>query len=149
MCSKNNAQIIQIWIILGDILTTEPGFFMNQCVCLTDTCFMLLWTLPICDFVLLSVLQVDQLSCNGDRKVQPDRSQAIRERLRGKGLPTGKCFIAGRVKAIEPFGRPSFGRFCSQRSWIGEHLLTFTELWWLSVYLSLGGGEVRITVSRK
>uniref|UniRef100_A0A8U8BZR0 Tyrosine-protein phosphatase non-receptor type 13 n=1 Tax=Geospiza parvula TaxID=87175 RepID=A0A8U8BZR0_GEOPR len=30
------------------------------------------------------------LPCNGDRKLQPDRSQAIRERLRGKGLPTGK-----------------------------------------------------------
>lgn len=26
MCSKNNAQIIQIWIILGDILTAEPVF---------------------------------------------------------------------------------------------------------------------------
>lgn len=48
------------------------------------------------DFVLLPVLQVDQLSSNGDRKLQPDRSQAIRERLRGKGLPTGKCFIAVR-----------------------------------------------------
>lgn len=45
-------------------------------------------------------LQVDQLSCNGDRKLQPDRSQAIRERLRGKGLPTGKSFAAVRVMAI-------------------------------------------------
>lgn len=47
------------------------------------------------------MLQVDQLSCNGDRRVQPDRSQAIRERLRGKGLPTGKCFVAVRIMAIE------------------------------------------------
>lgn len=103
MCSKNNAQIIQIWIILGDILTAEPVFFffMNQCVYLMDTCFMLLWTLPIYDFVLLSMLQVDQLSCNGDRRVQPDRSQAIRERLRGKGLPTGKCFVAVRIMATK------------------------------------------------
>ncbi|KQK81003.1 tyrosine-protein phosphatase non-receptor type 13 [Amazona aestiva] len=38
--------------------------------------------------VLGSLSGVDQLSCNGDRKSQPDRSQAIRERLRGKGLPT-------------------------------------------------------------
>lgn len=38
---------------------------------------------------------MDQLACNGDKKLQPDRSQAIRERLRGKGLPTGKCFLAG------------------------------------------------------
>uniref|UniRef100_A0A8C5NRB6 Tyrosine-protein phosphatase non-receptor type 13 n=1 Tax=Junco hyemalis TaxID=40217 RepID=A0A8C5NRB6_JUNHY len=40
--------------------------------------------------VLGSLSGMDQLSCNGDRKLQPDRSQAIRERLRGKGLPTGK-----------------------------------------------------------
>ncbi|XP_025958556.2 tyrosine-protein phosphatase non-receptor type 13 isoform X2 [Dromaius novaehollandiae] len=40
--------------------------------------------------VLGSLSAVDQLSCNGDRKLQPDRSQAIRDRLRGKGLPTGK-----------------------------------------------------------
>ncbi|XP_010213962.1 PREDICTED: tyrosine-protein phosphatase non-receptor type 13 [Tinamus guttatus] len=40
--------------------------------------------------VLGSLSGVDQLSCNGDRKLQPDRSQAIRDRLRGKGLPTGK-----------------------------------------------------------
>ncbi|XP_039406509.1 tyrosine-protein phosphatase non-receptor type 13 isoform X4 [Corvus cornix cornix] len=38
--------------------------------------------------VLGSLSGMDQLSCNGDRKLQPDRSQAIRERLRGKGLPT-------------------------------------------------------------
>uniref|UniRef100_A0A8C4V7Y1 Tyrosine-protein phosphatase non-receptor type 13 n=1 Tax=Falco tinnunculus TaxID=100819 RepID=A0A8C4V7Y1_FALTI len=43
--------------------------------------------------VLGSLSQVDQLSCNGDRKLQPDRSQAIRERLRGKGLPTGKTLV--------------------------------------------------------
>uniref|UniRef100_A0A8C3MDW2 Tyrosine-protein phosphatase non-receptor type 13 n=1 Tax=Geospiza parvula TaxID=87175 RepID=A0A8C3MDW2_GEOPR len=40
--------------------------------------------------VLGSLSGMDQLPCNGDRKLQPDRSQAIRERLRGKGLPTGK-----------------------------------------------------------
>uniref|UniRef100_A0A8C3Y3B1 Tyrosine-protein phosphatase non-receptor type 13 n=1 Tax=Catharus ustulatus TaxID=91951 RepID=A0A8C3Y3B1_CATUS len=40
--------------------------------------------------VLGSLSGMNQLSCNGDRKPQPDRSQAIRERLRGKGLPTGK-----------------------------------------------------------
>lgn len=56
--------------------------------------------LSIFDFALLPVLQVDQLSCNGERKLQPDRSQAIRERLRGKGLPTGKCLIAVGVMAI-------------------------------------------------
>ncbi|XP_077789934.1 tyrosine-protein phosphatase non-receptor type 13 isoform X6 [Podarcis muralis] len=38
--------------------------------------------------VLGSLSGVDQLPCTGDRKVQTDRSQAIRERLRGKGLPT-------------------------------------------------------------
>ncbi|XP_066042670.1 tyrosine-protein phosphatase non-receptor type 13 isoform X4 [Chamaea fasciata] len=38
--------------------------------------------------VLGSLSGMDQLSCNGERKLQPDRSQAIRERLRGKGLPT-------------------------------------------------------------
>uniref|UniRef100_A0A8B9J0R5 Tyrosine-protein phosphatase non-receptor type 13 n=1 Tax=Amazona collaria TaxID=241587 RepID=A0A8B9J0R5_9PSIT len=43
--------------------------------------------------VLGSLSGVDQLSCNGDRKSQPDRSQAIRERLRGKGLPTGKTLV--------------------------------------------------------
>nr|XP_009674825.1 PREDICTED: tyrosine-protein phosphatase non-receptor type 13 isoform X2 [Struthio camelus australis] len=44
--------------------------------------------------VLGSLSKVDQLSCNGDRKLQPDRSQAIRDRLRGKGLPTGKNLMA-------------------------------------------------------
>ncbi|XP_068024126.1 LOW QUALITY PROTEIN: tyrosine-protein phosphatase non-receptor type 13 [Melanerpes formicivorus] len=44
--------------------------------------------------VLGSLSGVDQLSCNGDRRLQPDRSQAIRERLRGKGLPTGKASAA-------------------------------------------------------
>ncbi|XP_060635261.2 tyrosine-protein phosphatase non-receptor type 13 isoform X5 [Anolis sagrei] len=38
--------------------------------------------------VLGNVSGVDQLSCIGDRNLQTDRSQAIRERLRGKGLPT-------------------------------------------------------------
>uniref|UniRef100_A0A8C0ZJ60 Tyrosine-protein phosphatase non-receptor type 13 n=1 Tax=Cyanistes caeruleus TaxID=156563 RepID=A0A8C0ZJ60_CYACU len=44
--------------------------------------------------VLGSLSGMDQLSCNGDRKLQPDRSQAIRERLRGKGLPTGKSHFS-------------------------------------------------------
>ncbi|NXJ04685.1 PTN13 phosphatase, partial [Odontophorus gujanensis] len=43
--------------------------------------------------VLGSLSGMDQLSCNGDKKLQPDRSQAIRERLRGKGLPTGKASV--------------------------------------------------------
>uniref|UniRef100_A0A8B9R6H2 Tyrosine-protein phosphatase non-receptor type 13 n=1 Tax=Anas platyrhynchos TaxID=8839 RepID=A0A8B9R6H2_ANAPL len=43
--------------------------------------------------VLGSLSGMDQLACNGDKKLQPDRSQAIRERLRGKGLPTGKSLV--------------------------------------------------------
>ncbi|XP_058403441.1 tyrosine-protein phosphatase non-receptor type 13 isoform X10 [Diceros bicornis minor] len=38
--------------------------------------------------VLGNLSGTDQLSCNSEQK--PDRSQAIRERLRGKGLPTGR-----------------------------------------------------------
>ncbi|PNJ52649.1 PTPN13 isoform 4 [Pongo abelii] len=37
--------------------------------------------------VLGNLSGTDQLSCNSEQK--PDRSQAIRDRLRGKGLPTG------------------------------------------------------------
>nr|XP_016849273.1 PREDICTED: tyrosine-protein phosphatase non-receptor type 13 isoform X4 [Anolis carolinensis] len=44
--------------------------------------------------VLGNVSGVDQLSCIGDRSLQTDRSQAIRERLRGKGLPTGRTLMA-------------------------------------------------------
>ncbi|XP_066488255.1 tyrosine-protein phosphatase non-receptor type 13 [Tiliqua scincoides] len=44
--------------------------------------------------VLGSLSGMDQLSCSGDRKLQTDRSQAIRERLRGKGLPTGRSLMA-------------------------------------------------------
>ncbi|KAJ7327166.1 hypothetical protein JRQ81_016925, partial [Phrynocephalus forsythii] len=44
--------------------------------------------------VLGSLSGVDQLSCIGDKKLQTDRSQAIRERLRGKGLPTGRSLMA-------------------------------------------------------
>uniref|UniRef100_A0A8U7MJ13 Tyrosine-protein phosphatase non-receptor type 13 n=1 Tax=Corvus moneduloides TaxID=1196302 RepID=A0A8U7MJ13_CORMO len=55
--------------------------------------------------VLGSLSGMDQLSCNGDRKLQPDRSQAIRERLRGKGLPTGKCFIAALWKTKAHFSQ--------------------------------------------
>uniref|UniRef100_A0A670Z691 Tyrosine-protein phosphatase non-receptor type 13 n=1 Tax=Pseudonaja textilis TaxID=8673 RepID=A0A670Z691_PSETE len=40
--------------------------------------------------VLGSVPGVDQLSCTGEKKLHTDKSQAIRERLRGKRLPTGK-----------------------------------------------------------
>uniref|UniRef100_A0A8D0G9C2 Tyrosine-protein phosphatase non-receptor type 13 n=1 Tax=Sphenodon punctatus TaxID=8508 RepID=A0A8D0G9C2_SPHPU len=49
--------------------------------------------------VLGSMSGIDQLSCNGDRKLQPDRSQAIRDRLRGKGLPTGRSLM---VDGAEP-----------------------------------------------
>ncbi|XP_073897926.1 tyrosine-protein phosphatase non-receptor type 13 isoform X9 [Castor canadensis] len=38
--------------------------------------------------VLGNISGTDQLSCNSEQK--PDRSQAIRDRLRGKGLPTGR-----------------------------------------------------------
>uniref|UniRef100_A0A8D2DD85 Tyrosine-protein phosphatase non-receptor type 13 n=1 Tax=Sciurus vulgaris TaxID=55149 RepID=A0A8D2DD85_SCIVU len=38
--------------------------------------------------VLGNLPGTDQLSCNSEQK--PDRSQAIRDRLRGKGLPTGR-----------------------------------------------------------
>uniref|UniRef100_A0A8C5RPA8 Tyrosine-protein phosphatase non-receptor type 13 n=1 Tax=Laticauda laticaudata TaxID=8630 RepID=A0A8C5RPA8_LATLA len=40
--------------------------------------------------VLGSVPGVDQLSCTGEKKLHTDKSQAIRERLRGKRLPTGR-----------------------------------------------------------
>uniref|UniRef100_A0A670KCG9 Tyrosine-protein phosphatase non-receptor type 13 n=1 Tax=Podarcis muralis TaxID=64176 RepID=A0A670KCG9_PODMU len=39
-------------------------------------------------------LVLGSLSGVRDRKVQTDRSQAIRERLRGKGLPTGRSLVA-------------------------------------------------------
>ncbi|XP_054967562.2 tyrosine-protein phosphatase non-receptor type 13 isoform X10 [Pan paniscus] len=38
--------------------------------------------------VLGNLSGTDELSCNSEQK--PDRSQAIRDRLRGKGLPTGR-----------------------------------------------------------
>ncbi|XP_034296322.1 tyrosine-protein phosphatase non-receptor type 13 isoform X5 [Pantherophis guttatus] len=40
--------------------------------------------------VLGSLPGVDQLSCTGEKKLHTDRSQAIRERLRGKRLPIGR-----------------------------------------------------------
>uniref|UniRef100_H3B2S0 Tyrosine-protein phosphatase non-receptor type 13 n=1 Tax=Latimeria chalumnae TaxID=7897 RepID=H3B2S0_LATCH len=40
--------------------------------------------------VLGSLNGLDQLSSNSDRDSQPDRSQEIRDRLRGKGLPAGR-----------------------------------------------------------
>ncbi|XP_072478672.1 tyrosine-protein phosphatase non-receptor type 13 isoform X9 [Notamacropus eugenii] len=38
--------------------------------------------------VLGSLSGVDQPLCNNEQKLRPDRSQALRDRLRGKGLPT-------------------------------------------------------------
>ncbi|XP_068949410.1 tyrosine-protein phosphatase non-receptor type 13 isoform X12 [Petaurus breviceps papuanus] len=39
--------------------------------------------------VLGSLSGMDQPPCNNEQKLRPDRSQALRDRLRGKGLPTG------------------------------------------------------------
>uniref|UniRef100_A0A6J0US88 Tyrosine-protein phosphatase non-receptor type 13 n=1 Tax=Pogona vitticeps TaxID=103695 RepID=A0A6J0US88_9SAUR len=52
--------------------------------------------------VLGSLSGVDQLSCIGDKKFQTDRSQAIRERLRGKGLPTGRSLMADAPDVHKP-----------------------------------------------
>ncbi|XP_025897082.1 tyrosine-protein phosphatase non-receptor type 13 isoform X2 [Nothoprocta perdicaria] len=52
--------------------------------------------------VLGSLSGVDQLSCNGGRKLQPDRSQAIRDRLRGKGLPTAKNLMVDASDGPKP-----------------------------------------------
>ncbi|XP_056659172.1 tyrosine-protein phosphatase non-receptor type 13 isoform X11 [Monodelphis domestica] len=38
--------------------------------------------------VLGSLSGMDQPPCNNEQKLRPDRSQALRDRLRGKGLPT-------------------------------------------------------------
>ncbi|XP_074084717.1 tyrosine-protein phosphatase non-receptor type 13 isoform X9 [Macrotis lagotis] len=40
--------------------------------------------------VLGSLSGMDQPPCNNEQKLRPDRSQALRDRLRGKGLPTGR-----------------------------------------------------------
>lgn len=48
---------------------------------------------------------------------------------------------------MQPCGRPSLGRFCSQRNWIAEDLVTFTEFWWFTDQLSID--DMRIIVSRK
>lgn len=90
----------QWWI--SSLLKSLSSHSALSCLTLTNTvhlhknnaCFILIWALPTFWLCYCLFLQMDQLSCNGDRKLQPDRSQAIRERLRGKGLPTGKCFIA-------------------------------------------------------
>ncbi|XP_042324384.1 tyrosine-protein phosphatase non-receptor type 13 [Sceloporus undulatus] len=56
--------------------------------------------------VLGSFSGVDQLLCIGDRNLQTDRSQAIRERLRGKGLPTGRSLLADAADAQKaPFSQ--------------------------------------------
>uniref|UniRef100_A0A8C4VFD1 Tyrosine-protein phosphatase non-receptor type 13 n=1 Tax=Gopherus evgoodei TaxID=1825980 RepID=A0A8C4VFD1_9SAUR len=52
--------------------------------------------------VLGSLSGVDQLSCNGERKLQTDRSQAIRDRLRGKGLPTGRSLMSDASEVHKP-----------------------------------------------
>ncbi|XP_072478671.1 tyrosine-protein phosphatase non-receptor type 13 isoform X8 [Notamacropus eugenii] len=44
--------------------------------------------------VLGSLSGVDQPLCNNEQKLRPDRSQALRDRLRGKGLPTGRSSIS-------------------------------------------------------
>ncbi|XP_027709178.1 tyrosine-protein phosphatase non-receptor type 13 isoform X8 [Vombatus ursinus] len=40
--------------------------------------------------VLGSLSGMNQPPCNNEQKLRPDRSQALRDRLRGKGLPTGR-----------------------------------------------------------
>ncbi|XP_043827834.1 tyrosine-protein phosphatase non-receptor type 13 isoform X5 [Dromiciops gliroides] len=40
--------------------------------------------------VLGSLSGMDQPPCNNEQKLRPDRNQALRDRLRGKGLPTGR-----------------------------------------------------------
>ncbi|XP_065452217.1 tyrosine-protein phosphatase non-receptor type 13 isoform X14 [Chrysemys picta bellii] len=52
--------------------------------------------------VLGGLSGVDQLSCNGERKLQTDRSQAIRDRLRGKGLPTGRSLMGDASEVQKP-----------------------------------------------
>ncbi|XP_017400636.1 tyrosine-protein phosphatase non-receptor type 13 isoform X8 [Cebus imitator] len=57
--------------------------------------------------VLGNLSGTDQLSCNGEQK--PDRSQAIRDRLRGKGLPTGRSSTSDVLDIQKaPLSHPTF-----------------------------------------
>ncbi|XP_054447744.1 tyrosine-protein phosphatase non-receptor type 13 [Pteronotus mesoamericanus] len=59
--------------------------------------------------VLGNLSGTDQLSCNSEQK--PDRSQAIRDRLRGKGLPTGRSSTSDVLdihKSPSPFSHQTF-----------------------------------------
>ncbi|XP_029455078.1 LOW QUALITY PROTEIN: tyrosine-protein phosphatase non-receptor type 13 [Rhinatrema bivittatum] len=59
--------------------------------------------------VLGSLSAIDQLPGSGDKKPQADRSQAIRERLRGKGLPTGRSTALDALDIHKPLvSRQSF-----------------------------------------
>ncbi|KAM5338619.1 tyrosine-protein phosphatase non-receptor type 13 isoform 4-T4 [Glossophaga mutica] len=57
--------------------------------------------------VLGNLSGTDQLSCNSEQK--PDRSQAIRDRLRGKGLPTGRSSTSDVLDTHKsPFSHQTF-----------------------------------------
>ncbi|XP_035150448.3 tyrosine-protein phosphatase non-receptor type 13 isoform X11 [Callithrix jacchus] len=57
--------------------------------------------------VLGNLSGTDQLSCNSEQK--PDRSQAIRDRLRGKGLPTGRSSTSDVLDMQKaPLSHPTF-----------------------------------------
>uniref|UniRef100_A0A2K5EFS8 Tyrosine-protein phosphatase non-receptor type 13 n=1 Tax=Aotus nancymaae TaxID=37293 RepID=A0A2K5EFS8_AOTNA len=57
--------------------------------------------------VLGNLSGTDQLSCNSEQK--PDRSQAIRDRLRGKGLPTGRSSTSDVLDIQKaPLSHPTF-----------------------------------------
>ncbi|KAF6132360.1 protein tyrosine phosphatase non-receptor type 13 [Phyllostomus discolor] len=57
--------------------------------------------------VLGNLSGTDQLSCNSEQK--PDRNQAIRDRLRGKGLPTGRSSTSDVLDTHKsPFSHQTF-----------------------------------------
>ncbi|XP_016068550.1 PREDICTED: tyrosine-protein phosphatase non-receptor type 13 isoform X1 [Miniopterus natalensis] len=57
--------------------------------------------------VLGNISGTDQLCCNSEQK--PDRSQAIRDRLRGKGLPTGRSSTSDALDIHKsPFSHQTF-----------------------------------------
>ncbi|XP_040603477.1 LOW QUALITY PROTEIN: tyrosine-protein phosphatase non-receptor type 13 [Mesocricetus auratus] len=57
--------------------------------------------------VLGNISGTDQLSCSSEQK--PDRSQAIRDRLRGKGLPTGRSSTSDVLDTHKaPFSHQTF-----------------------------------------
>ncbi|XP_036886568.1 tyrosine-protein phosphatase non-receptor type 13 isoform X10 [Sturnira hondurensis] len=57
--------------------------------------------------VLGNLSGTDQVSCNSEQK--PDRSQAIRDRLRGKGLPTGRSSTSDVLDTHKsPFSHQTF-----------------------------------------